>query len=357
MKKTALYTSVAFLFLLAGQTSYAQLLDCWAPLNWSANANGTTAAPSITSTTIILFNDNDFDGSLLDSLDCNEVNGTSTACIIVPASGVFTFDWSIAGVPFFYNPFIDRFGYCLNGSVTELSSASPPPFGTSSGTESINVTAGDELCFIYSSKFSDTGFDLSVTINNISTPGCATCDADAEVTGMRVDFLDPCGCSVDLAWDALSGALGYQIEGKVAGAPCARRITTTATTKTVPGLTPGTNYEWRIRARCAGTNIITGFSPVQSFTTLTPRLMENLEVAIVPNPATDVINLRLVLDQDESIHVDLLNSMGQSMGLQRSLQGNQIDEQFNVSELSTGIYWFSITIGDQKYIREVLVRH
>ena len=62
MKKTALYTSVAFLFLLAGQTSYAQLLDCWAPLNLEANINNTTEAPSITETTITLYNDKDFSG-------------------------------------------------------------------------------------------------------------------------------------------------------------------------------------------------------------------------------------------------------------------------------------------------------
>ena len=161
------------LLTLAGMQANAQLVDCWDPVSWDINANNTTAVNTVGTFLITMDNDMDFVGSGLDSIDCGEVEGTSTICITVPSTGDFTFDWSIAGAPFFYNPFIDRFGYCLNGNVTELSSANPPPFGTSAGTHTVSLQSGDEFCFIYASKFSDVGTPLTVSISNFITPACA----------------------------------------------------------------------------------------------------------------------------------------------------------------------------------------
>ncbi len=331
------FLATAALLLVGTLAVQAQLADCWDPANWTINANNTTATNAVGTFLITLENDMDFAGSGLDSIDCAETEGTSTVCIAVPATGDFTFDWSIAGAPFFFNPFIDRFGYCLNGEVTELSSADPPPFGTSAGTHTVALTAGDEFCFVYASKFSDVPTPLTVSISNFITPACADpCDAMSQVTGLSVDSLLPNGTAVKLSWDALAGADAYQIEGGPAGGGT-RRSVLTATTITIPSLSPGTTYNWRVRARCAASGLPTAWSASSSFTTPSPRLAASAtNVQVWPNPATDWVTVRRTGEHASSpAQLHLYDALGRLVRQQQSSASNL---QFGLSGVPAGAY-------------------
>lgn len=328
------FARLSFLGLLAGAFALpanAQLADCWEPAQWTINANNTTTANTVGAFLITMDNDTDFAGSGLDSIDCADTEGTSTVCITVPVSGDFTFDWSIAGAPFFYNPFIDRFGYCLNGAVTELSSADPPPFGTSAGTHTVSLTAGDEFCFVYASKFSDVGFPLTVSISNFITPDCAaSCDAGSVVSGLSVDGLHPSGTGAMLSWSPLAGADGYQIEGGVSGSGSTARKQLAGTMVTIPGLTPGTSYTWRVRARCAGTGVITDWSAESMFSTPTLRVAAP---SLSPNPAHDRVLVRVDAERGPAT-VTVRNAMGAVVATAVGSGALEVD----LSGLAPGLY-------------------
>jgi hypothetical protein len=333
MLRIARRSLLALLAGALGLPANAQLADCWEPANWTINANNTTTANTVGTFLITMDNDTDFLGSGLDSIDCAETEGTSTVCITVPATGDFTFDWSIAGAPFFYNPFIDRFGYCLNGVVTELSSADPPPFGTSAGTTTVSLTAGDAFCFIYASKFSDVGFPLTVSISNFLTPGCAAaCDASSEVTGLSVDGLHPSGTGAMLSWSPLAGADGYQIEGGVSGSGSTARKQLAGSMVSIPGLTPGTSYTWRVRARCAGTGVITAWSAESVFSTPTLRAADApAEMTLSPNPARD----RVLVRQDAGPSTVLLRN---ALGAVVASASGDGDLRVGLDGLAPGLY-------------------
>ena len=78
--------------------------------------------------------------------------------------------------------------------------------------------------------------------------------------------------SAVLDWDDLPNALLYQVQGREAGAPTFGRKIVSTSNLTVGGLLPSTAYEWKVRALCAGTDEITVFSSVATFSTLSSRI-------------------------------------------------------------------------------------
>lgn len=137
------------------------------PNNWTSNFSNTNGGVMNNGSVITMSGDTDGTGSNLDNIDCNAADGNVTYCITIPSTGDFTFDWSTPSGSLF-NPLVEKFGYCLNDVVTELTSIDPQPLGTSSGTETITVFANDLLCFIASSKFSDGSTPTIYTIENFN---------------------------------------------------------------------------------------------------------------------------------------------------------------------------------------------
>ena len=347
------HTYLLLTLLLSAGLVNAQLVDCWAPANWTVLAPNSTGTGTVTSTSIVIVNDMDFMGSGLDFLDCAEDQGTETVCIEVPESGTLTFDWSIAGAPFFYNPLIDRFGYCINGVPNELSSASPPPFGTSSGTESVSVTAGDDFCFIYSSKFSDVFADISVTISNISTPGCpAACSSASAPSNPTSTVNAP--TDVVLSWDAIPGSVACEVNGGPVGGPSRplRIFGTEISSTTVPAaaLTSGTTYEWSVRCACSvdlGPPLSVDATPssgTSSFLWPAPR-MEAGGPIVFPNPASDYVQLNIT--GEGNYRIQIVSQTGQTVRqLAVNTPGNVL---IDVADLPAGVYW--IQLADDREVR------
>ena len=159
----------------------------------------------------------------------------------------------------------------------------------------------------------------------------------AVVDGLNVDSLLPSGTAAQLSWNALVGADAYQIEGgPVGGATRARVLTTNSTN--VPGLSPGTSYSWRVRARCAGTGDITAFSASNTFTTPTLRLAADAgQLELWPNPASGSVQVQLpaVYQQDNAL-LRVYNSTGQVV-LQQQASASGV-QSLDLSGLTPGIY-------------------
>lgn len=70
-------------------------------------------------------------------------------------------------------------------------------------------------------------------------------------------------------WSAVPGALNYRVSWHVVGNPTFQTtlVAAPATSFTVTGLTPGTNYEWKVKSLCDGGGE-SDFSALQPFTTL-----------------------------------------------------------------------------------------
>lgn len=73
--------------------------------------------------------------------------------------------------------------------------------------------------------------------------------------------------SVTISWGAVSGAVSYTVQWRVAGTSTWSSGSTTSVTNTLSGLSAGTAYEWRVSTVCASSS--SEYSSVATFTTTT----------------------------------------------------------------------------------------
>ncbi len=106
------------------------------------------------------------------------------------------------------------------------------------------------------------------------TPNCSS---TVRVTGLDAQVLGP--NSVNVGWDPLPGAQGYQINGRPVGSSGFGKVQTTSTNRTINILTPSTAYEWFVRARCNDLSITLN-SDLKNFNTPALRIQEEALIVI-----------------------------------------------------------------------------
>lgn len=206
--------------------------------------------------------------------------------------------------------------------IHDGTSSSAPLIGVYTGTSSPGTIYGTSgalfLDFRSDCATVASGFNASWT-----TSGAPACGApDGTYTG-------PIGwTSATVNWNPVAGSSGYQIAGRKAGTSSWRTLNTNLTAKWIGILSEGTSYQWRVRAYCGSD--WSDWSVINSFSTNTIRDSGFWEVRLLPNPATDLLQIQVSQPQ----RVELFNSLGQRV-LSRFTEGQL---SLDVSELPRGSY-------------------
>ncbi len=142
--------------------------------------------------------------------------------------------------------------------------------------------------------------------------------------------------------------LGVQIKGRRSGDAFFATAKTSTSSFAVGGLTSSTSYEWKLRAKCLDGDI-SGFSPLDTFTTLSLREgVELPELKLSPNPATTSVTV-LTTDQFETMTItDLLG---------RVVDQRQVTDSYtevDVKGWSAGVYLVTLE-GESGKLTEQLV--
>jgi hypothetical protein len=108
-------------------------------------------------------------------------------------------------------------------------------------------------------------------------------------TGLTV--LGTTSSSASLTWGAVSGATGYQAQGRRAGSSAAFR-TRNATTNslTVSPIPSSTTFEWQVRTQCADGST-SPFSALSTFSTTSLRGAADAAITVFPNPAHQIVRV------------------------------------------------------------------
>jgi hypothetical protein len=123
-------------------------------------------------------------------------------------------------------------------------------------------------------------------------------------------------------------------------------------------LEPSTVYYWRVRAFSAIDT--SNFSPVWTFTTVTPvgisEYFDDAEISIYPNPAKDVVNIKVNSNQSAKVVITLYDLLGQAV-LQRDLtfKAGQNNTELMLGDLSNGIYLLKMVKDDQVYTNKIII--
>ncbi len=131
-----------------------------------------------------------------------------------------------------------------------------------------------------------------------------------EVDYVRVYQENPCAApaslnttvlsptTATLSWSPVAGALGYQITGGPLGGT-QRNIRTTATSRTLPILSPSSTYQWLVTAYCNPE--FSNPSPTQIFST--PAARTSASFSLSPNPSAGTVWLRFAEAADQVLQV------------------------------------------------------
>lgn len=123
-------------------------------------------------------------------------------------------------------------------------------------------------------------------------------------------------------------------------------------------LESSTVYYWRVRAFSLIDT--SDFSPVWSFTTQeavgVAEYFADSEVSIFPNPAKDVVNIKVNSNQSANVLVTLYDLLGQAV-IQRdfAFKSGQNNTELMLGDLSNGIYLLKMVKDDQVYTHKIII--
>ncbi len=169
---------------------------------------------------------------------------------------------------------------------------------------------------------------------------------------------------VRINWDLVPDADRYQIQYREEGFNNWTRVSTSRTRKTLRNLFPSTNYEVRFRSRCP--EGWTDYSPIYGFATLSGRLTEETQEAVVayqpiefnkmyPNPTSNQLTLDYLLDIDGQVEINVYDMLGRKV-INQSLQQEEGQQKvpLNVANLLDGTYILQINAENQQIIRKFI---
>jgi len=161
-----------------------------------------------------------------------------------------------------------------------------------------------------------------------------------------------------LKWAPVLDAEKYQIYYRVAGVVGWTKINVsgTAKQKTLSGLACDTDYEWKIRTRCA--DGFSAFSAIQTFSTASCRLSDDnageTSILVFPNPATGIVHVDLSEFEGDAVHVQVINLMGQIVFTENNITAEVL--HIDISDLTTGNYIVRVSSGRSQAVQKFIIQ-
>ena len=230
-------------------------------------------------------------------------------------------------------------------------------------TNSLTLESGTlEPCQTYIFAVAVQCIDGTVTEfsgrSTFKTPGCETCDAPEQIYTVEDNGV------ITLSWDRVDDAQGYVLQGMILNSNNPRWISKTLKNNsiTLARLKDGTEAKWRVAAICkdlysAPSN--EGFFIVdRSRSAVTNKLNASTsttaaEINIYPNPASDLLNIRIPEVESEDAEVHLYNAEGKE--LVRKVITDSGLHSFSIEHLPRGVYYLRINQGTQLITRQVMI--
>jgi hypothetical protein len=180
-------------------------------------------------------------------------------------------------------------------------------------------------------------------------PDCAPCSTGSCDVPTGTNAANIRRKRADLTWDAVSSAVSYTAQFRVAGtADWTSEATTAETSITASSLNNNTTYEWRVRSNCNGD--ASAFSPICSFTagdsnssSCAGERVALSQVRAYPNPADASVRIEVLLGGDVPVSLQVADAFGRLVMERELLDGAFVD--LDVSDLDAGIYLVRATNG------------
>ncbi|MDX1686032.1 MAG: M12 family metallo-peptidase [Saprospiraceae bacterium] len=188
--------------------------------------------------------------------------------------------------------------------------------------------------------------ETGVDCGGADCPDCPTgsCDVPTNLYANNIR-----GNRARLNWDAMAGALSYDVQVREQGGSYTPQNTfnTSSNSLNLRGFSNGVTYEWRVRTNCNGSS--SSYSSDCSFVAGdqnsgdcgTTLVRGSSEYAIYPNPAVSEITL-VGHPQDGNTEISIFDLSGKRLITHSGISSNTID----VSGLQRGLFFMQIRTSD-----------
>jgi hypothetical protein len=85
------------------------------------------------------------------------------------------------------------------------------------------------------------------------------------------------------------------------------------------------------------------------------NILNNI-IKIYPNPSTDIIHIEIPDMGNNSVNILVVNTLGKIMFSHNAISTGSYNYLLNVSDLPKGIYFISLNIGNNKYLKKIIVQ-
>jgi len=165
--------------------------------------------------------------------------------------------------------------------------------------------------------------------------------------------------SVKVKWNAVPGAVKYQIKYRPVGAPTwlNKTVDAPALIKKLNGLVCDTDYEWKIRTQCADGSL-SAYSALQNFTTADCRIggvTEDAEMTLYPNPAGTAVTID-VAGLDEEAMINIYDLSGKLLFTRDVEFSDEFIYHLDVNDLANGIYMIQVSSGNVSLYQQLVVQ-
>ncbi|MBL7793620.1 MAG: fibronectin type III domain-containing protein [Saprospiraceae bacterium] len=177
--------------------------------------------------------------------------------------------------------------------------------------------------------------------------------------------------SAMLTWSPVAGALKYEIEVEDDENTIAFSFNalTADTAVLIIGLTPGGNYQFKVKSKCGG-GMSSDYSDWNFFSTATQLVAPATGSAglpsngavhamsafrVFPNPATSEVAVQLDEPATAPLSVTVMNAQGRQMMRYNGLDGTGGRIDLSVSNLDSGLYVVVISDGQSMKSQQVLI--
>lgn len=77
---------------------------------------------------------------------------------------------------------------------------------------------------------------------------------------------------------------------------------------------------------------------------------------VYPNPANGVFHVMFTNEKNESLSLEIMNNMGQTVRTINLGSSNDINTTVNVSDLSSGVYYVKTTLGNNSVVKKLIIQ-
>jgi hypothetical protein len=175
--------------------------------------------------------------------------------------------------------------------------------------------------------------------------------------GLMGESLNTCG-DVRVSWNAVSGALGYNVEYKNANSTTWLPLASTTATS-IETVLPAGLYNWRVKANCSGGSSIFAESTVQSV--VRPRGCNTLRagktiagkeitdakpLSVFPQPAIDQARISFAAQTTGTAVMEITDMQGKKLMVKNIAAEAGLNEYIlNVSQFRNGVYFVRLHKG------------